>query len=129
MVHSTDLLYANHRGYTSWAAFADANTIPTSTALAEIRKTAANIVNLAYHNNETDPTTHVATLLQWELVVCDRLIADAHLIDAGETPKALFLTDLEFNLIRNLGDNTPIKSVSMYDKTNPFRTHRRGILY
>lgn len=127
-VYTTDLLYANHRGYDSWAAFADANTIPTATALIEMRKTAHAIVNMAYHNSETASTTHTATLAQYEMVVIDRMIADAHLIDRGEPVVGKFLTDLEFALLRDLGDaaGDTIKSVSMYDKTNPFR---RGILH
>lgn len=128
MVYTTDLLYANHRGYTSWAAFADANTIPTATAIIEMRKTANALVNMAYHNSEADSAVHTATLKQYEMVVMDRIIADAYLIDRGEVPKNEFLSVMEFELLSDLGNRggDTIKSVSMYDKTNPFR---RGILY
>ncbi len=130
MVYTADLDYANHRGYTTWVSFTDANTIPTATAIIEIRASANALVNVAFHNLETDAAVFLVTLAKYELIVMDRLIADAYLIDNGEAPKQEYLTELEFNILRNLGavSSGSIKSVSMYDKTNPF-TRRGGILY
>ena len=132
MVYTNDLAYANHRGYVSWAAFTDANQIPHATGIIEIRKSANAIVNVAYHNSETDAATNLLTLAQYELMVMDRLIADAYLIDSGEELKQQYLSEWEWNMLRNLGDSAgssdTIKSVSMYDKTYPFQ-YGGGILY
>ena len=133
MVYTADLDYANHRGYTSWASFVDVNTIPTATGIIQIRIGANVMVNIAFHNKETDAAVFLVTLAKWELIVMDRLIADAYLIDDGNEQKGEYLTEAEFNMLRGLGDSAgsadTIKSVSMYDKTSPFRNLGRGILY
>lgn len=128
MVYGSDLKYANHRGFTTFAAYQGEENLPTATALIEIRLKANAIVNVAFHNSETDSTVFLVTLEQYEMMVMDRIISNGYKLSDKEEQLEL-LTPEEFQFLRNLGDSLgdTIKSISMYDKTSPF-VNQRGIL-
>ncbi len=130
MVYTVDLDYAKHRGYTTYAAYLGDNPTPTDVAIDEIRNDANVLVNVAFHGVETDATVYTVLLATYEMIVMDRLINYAYLIDnLKEIPENYkFIKEVEFQMLRDLGGQSKITSVSMYDKTSPFQ-YSGGILY
>ena len=112
-MYSDEDEFARRRGYDDFNSFSESNEIPSLLGLSGARIQANIIVNMAYHNNEEDSTSHTGLLKEMELIATERILDNGRARDQKDwyVPTVAILTRQEKYDLAFLGGRRKVLKV------------------